>query len=61
VRSHLENSPATWEVEVGGYLSEAGPGQNVRLYLKDKLKKKMAGGVVQVVQVLSTCLASARP
>jgi hypothetical protein len=32
--------PATWEVEVGGLRSEAGPDKSMRPYLKNKLGAK---------------------
>jgi hypothetical protein len=35
--------PATWEVEVGGWLFEAGSDKSSRPYLKNKLKAKGLG------------------
>jgi hypothetical protein len=45
--------PATWKVKVGGSLFEASLGKNGRPYLKNKLKAKRTGDMVQVVECLS--------
>jgi hypothetical protein len=37
---HILVVPSTWEVEVGGSLSEANPGKRTRPYLQNKLKSK---------------------
>jgi hypothetical protein len=36
--------PGTWEVEVGRFWSETGPGKSTRPYLKNILKKKKSWG-----------------
>jgi hypothetical protein len=40
---HSPVIPATWEAEVRGLQSEAGPGESKRLYLKNKVELKAQG------------------
>jgi hypothetical protein len=43
---------ATWEVEAGGSLTEAGQGKNMRSLFEKKIKSKSFGDMVQVVEHL---------
>jgi hypothetical protein len=47
--------PATWEVEVGGSWSKAGPRQKHETLSEKQTKAKRAGGVAQGVE---QCLSS---
>jgi hypothetical protein len=46
--------PATWRQRSGGLQSEANPGKNIVLYMKNKLKQKRLGVITQVVEGLPT-------